>query len=708
MAKNTVIVSILGDTRDLQSKLGGATSSLGKWAAGATVAAGVVAAAIGGAAVKGIKSASQLEQNMGALNSVFKENAGQMQQWASQAAGAVGLAKSEYAGLATVLGSQLRNMGVDAALLGVKTNELIGLGADLAAQFGGSTADAVGALSSLLRGERDPIERYGVSINEAAVKAKLAEMGLAGLTGEAEKNAKLQATLALLYQQTADAQGAFTRESTTLAGAQQRLAAGTENLSALFGTALLPAFTAVTAAAGTLINKLQGSDWFAKLTASITGASNSFADFVFGIMNGTKTIDFGDMFAGLLDGAVNGITRASNWLASGGAQQLITGLLAGREALFSGAMQVFPAILDALVVAIPAIVSGLAAMVTQLVAALAAAAPIILGGAVQLFTALVGALVIIVPQLLTTLFELLPQLVASILSMIGPILDAAVSLFTSLIDALPIILPDLLATIIGLLPTLVLTILTLIPKLLTAAVQLFTSLITAIPLILPNLLIKIVSMAPQLVRSVVAMLPALLDAGVQLFTALATAVPEIIGKLVPALLDLGPRMVSTVVSMIPQLVSAGGDLIGGLVSGLWSAGGRVGQTLLGIARNAIGAFKSFLGIHSPSRVFAGFGDNIGQGLANGIQRTRRVAGKAVGALAATVTSGFEDARATLTLDTEPAAAGSASVAGRSGNVYQIHVQAVAPGAEVGRAIIDAIRAYEQTVAVPVPAGAVIE
>ncbi|WP_426466725.1 hypothetical protein, partial [Salmonella enterica] len=30
-------------------------------------------------------------------------------------------------------------------------------------------------------------------------------------------------------------------------------------------------------------------------------------------------------------------------------------------------------------------------------------------------------------------------------------------------------------------------------------------------------------------------------------------------------------------------------------------------------------FESALGIHSPSRVFAGYGENIGQGLINGVQ-----------------------------------------------------------------------------------------
>ena len=38
-----------------------------------------------------------------------------------------------------------------------------------------------------------------------------------------------------------------------------------------------------------------------------------------------------------------------------------------------------------------------------------------------------------------------------------------------------------------------------------------------------------------------------------------------------------------------------------------------------------GWFKEKLGIHSPSRVFMGFGDNIAQGAAIGLQRTTPLA-----------------------------------------------------------------------------------
>lgn len=205
--------------------------------------AGVALGIIGGAAAYAGNLASEAQQAVGGVDAVFGAYAGRVHQWAEDAANAVGLSETAYGQLATVIGSQLKNMGLDLDAATNQTNDLVGMGADLAAQFGGTTADAVGALSSLLRGERDPIERYGVSINQAAIDAEKAAMGLSGLSGEADKNATLQATLALLTRQTADAQGAFARESDTAAGAQQRAQAEWDNTIAQLGTSLLPLMT---------------------------------------------------------------------------------------------------------------------------------------------------------------------------------------------------------------------------------------------------------------------------------------------------------------------------------------------------------------------------------------------------------------------------------------------------------------------------------
>lgn len=213
----------------------------------ASVAAAGIVAGLAVVATEAFNSASRLEQAGGAVESVFGAQADAVKGLAAEAAQSVGLATSEYSELASVLGSQLGNLGVAQADLVPTTDALIQQGADLAATFGGTTSEAVEALSSLMRGERDPIERYGVSINQARIDGELAAAGLGDLEGEARKAAETQAVLALVTEQTAAAQGAFGREADTAAGQQQRANAEFENAKAALGEALLPIVSAVAA-----------------------------------------------------------------------------------------------------------------------------------------------------------------------------------------------------------------------------------------------------------------------------------------------------------------------------------------------------------------------------------------------------------------------------------------------------------------------------
>jgi hypothetical protein len=194
-----------------------------------------------------ITAGSDLQQALGGAGAVFKGELAGIESSADDAALALGLSKTAYLELATVLGASLKNKGIDD--FAGQAENLITIGADLAAQFGGSTQDAVDALASALRGERDPIERYGVSLNEAAIKAEALRLGLGNGTRALTEQEKAMATLSLVAKQTADAQGAFGREADTYAGKQARLAATWDDLKTRLGTALLPALTNL-------------SDWF--------------------------------------------------------------------------------------------------------------------------------------------------------------------------------------------------------------------------------------------------------------------------------------------------------------------------------------------------------------------------------------------------------------------------------------------------------------
>ncbi|HFK4779087.1 TPA: phage tail tape measure protein [Citrobacter koseri] len=81
----------------------------------------------------------------------------------------------------------------------------------------------------------------------------------------------------------------------------------------------------------------------------------------------------------------------------------------------------------------------------------------------------------------------------------------------------------------------------------------------------------------------------------------------------------------------------GGNLIAGLVNGIGNKLAAAKDTIVNFGNSISGWFKETLGIHSPSRVFMGFGDNIGQGAAIGLQRTTPLAALAGQRLATEMT-----------------------------------------------------------------------
>lgn len=140
------------------------------------------------------------------------------------------------------------------------------------------------------------------------------------------------------------------------------------------------------------------------------------------------------------------------------------------------------------------------------------------------------------------------------------------------------------------------------------------------------------------------------------------------------------------------LLSAGGDLIRGFWNGINGMLGWLQSKVTGFFDGVVGWAKGVLGIQSPSRVFRGIGEFLGQGLGQGIDRTRSLVNRSVGRLADTVVDGF-DARLDAG-ELRLAVSGGAS-ASSTAPVYHITVQALAASPEIGRAVVEAIREYER-------------
>ena len=494
---------------------------------------GIAAAAVGALGIgsffkSAIGGAADLEQSVGAVDSVFKGSAGQMHEWAQSAATDVGLSANEFNELGTLIGSQLKNGGTAMDQLGPKTKELISTGADLASMFGGTTQEAVEALSSALKGERDPIERYGVSLNQAKIDAEAAALGFGKVNGQFEQNAQQAATLSLITKQTADATGNFGRETDTLAHKQQVLNAQLANGKARIGTELLPVVSALTGALskalgpainGTVagIHKVVGAGQglyalFSKgdFTTSLREAFNveedsPVVDVLFTARE--RAIEVGGAFRAMFaaykagDGDVTSSGFAGFMERVGNAAREVTGGVRAMFAAFKAgdgditssgfagfmeqvggtARQVF----DALLPTIKSLAPTFGALIPQLFALFQALSPTslifqaLLPVLPQIAAAIGGVIAAILPLILSLTSQLLPIITQLVAAVLPPLISIFSDIVTAIVPLIAIIMGVLIPVIMALMPVVV-TVFGVIADVIKSAMQIVQGIIQVV------------------------------------------------------------------------------------------------------------------------------------------------------------------------------------------------------------------------------------
>jgi hypothetical protein len=225
----------LSDAQTKLQKFGGQLEQLSRKAT-------LVFAGVAAAGYKVVQSSSDLNESISKSNVIFGSSAKAIQGWAATADQALGLSQTaalEAAGNFAILG---QSAGLTGVQLNTFSTDLTGLAADLASFNNTTTDEAITALAAGLRGESEPLRRYGVLLSESAVQAKAMEMGLAATAKELTDQDKVLARNALILEQTTLQQGDFARTADGAANQQRILAAEIENSKAAIGEGLLPAY----------------------------------------------------------------------------------------------------------------------------------------------------------------------------------------------------------------------------------------------------------------------------------------------------------------------------------------------------------------------------------------------------------------------------------------------------------------------------------
>ena len=250
-------------------KFGTSAKTVAGAVGGLSLAFGTVKSVLGPA----IAAASDMEESLQKVNVVFGRGAREVEKFASSAAKNLGQSKQAVLQAAGVFGTFGKAAGLGGKELAVFSNDFTQLATDLASFNNTSPEEAVQAIGAALRGEAEPLRRFGVLLNDATLKQEALTLGIYDGRGALTAQQKILAAQSAIYKQTNDAQGDFMRTSDGLANSTRTLSATFKDLQAKFGAAFIEQSKTATANVNFLAQA------FNKLPTPVKNSGNEISTF---------------------------------------------------------------------------------------------------------------------------------------------------------------------------------------------------------------------------------------------------------------------------------------------------------------------------------------------------------------------------------------------------------------------------------------------
>lgn len=306
-----------------------------------------------------------------------------------------------------------------------------------------------------------------------------------------------------------------------------------------------------------------------------------------------------------------------------------------------------------LLASLAGIVAQIATAFAPLIAQLTASLVPVFQMLAPLISQLVAAIVPLIEQLVSALLPVLPPIIDAFLAIqqaILPLIPVAIQLVTALAPFVSLII-SALAPIIQFAAEIVkwVAINAVVPVIQTV-VSVLTSIITTVTSVLNGVsgfVSGVISFFSNLKTNVSNLVSGLVNAVVGFFTSLPGRAMGAVRSIVSGLGSIFTQAKEAVMSRVRSLVgdavdfirglpgkakaalgnigstlaSAGRDLIRGMINGVKEMAGQLASAAKNVVKGAVDGAKNFLGISSPSKVFAEIGKFVGQGFIKGLTGT---------------------------------------------------------------------------------------
>lgn len=571
-------------TSGLGEKLKSGLATAGKVAV-AGVAAG--ATAIGALGTKAVAAYADYEQLVGGVETLFKDSQDQVMDYANNAYKTAGLSANEYMETVTSFSaSLLQSLDGDTSAAADKANLAITDMSDNANKMGTDMTSIQNAYQGFAKSNYTMLDnlKLGYGGTQAEMERILADAEkISGIKYDISSYADIVDAIHVVQTEMGITGTTAEEAASTIQGsfgmmksAWQNLVTGMADPDQDLGV-LVGNFTdSVVIAGNNLIPRIQ------ELLPRIVEATTS----LIGTVSEQLPAILGTVLPSLVEGATN----------------LVTGLMAALPSVLSVLADVAPTVINTLV---PALIELL---------------PQITQTGIDVIVSLAQGIADALPQLIPAATDAIIEIVEVLTSPdnLGNLIDAALAIILALVDGLVDATPKLIAAVPDVIANLVTAIIANMPKILEAGVEITMALADGLIKALPELIAAIPNLILGIVQGIIDNLPEIIMAGPKIIAALATGLVEAIPDIVMVIPQLIRSIVDTFLSF--DWGSIGKNIVEGIKNGFVNMWNSFKQTVENVFTGLVDGVKSFLGIASPSKVFAGIGGYMAEGLGQGFNK----------------------------------------------------------------------------------------
>ena len=648
MTLEELVVKISGETSGLQSAMGSAISAVGKFSAAAVAAGATAVAALTKSAVE---SYADYEQLVGGVETLFKDSAGIVQEYAANAFQTAGLSANDY--METVTGfsaSLLQSVGGDTEEAARIADQAITDMADNANKMGSSMESIQNAYQGFAKqnytmldnlklgygGTKEEMERlladaeklsgvhYDISnLNDVyeAIHVVQGELGITGTTAE-EASTTIQGSAAAMKAAWQNMLTGIADENADFDGLINNLVKSIET----FANNTIPRVEQALKGGGKLVSGL-APIIVQELPNLISEILPSFIEAVMSIVDSIIEI-----IPELLPVVLEAITEIGMEVINS-LSEILPEIL---QAVIDGVIQVANTISENL----PQIVAALTQGLLQLVQVIIDNMPQFLQAALQLLLSIQQAIYQALPIIIAALPQLIIGIVNFIVGAIPQLIQAYIQLLSCVVDALP----EIIAAIVAVLPQIIDGIITALlegmPQIIQCGIDLLVALIQALPQIISTICAALPQIITGVIDALISHIGEIVECGVQLFVALIQNLPLIISELIKAAPIIIEALIEALKEGIKAMAEMGANWVKGLWEGIKDRAKWLKEKISGWVGDLTAWFKEKLGIHSPSTVAAEDGRFIVLGLGKGIEDNLKYAYNAVEQMSNVVEDAF--------------------------------------------------------------------